>query len=188
MDRLPLNKALIVWEAIGALFIIGFGAVLHFIYAWSGYSDVIALFAPVNESVWEHLKLGFWPLVLFSAIEFPFIRKKAVNFSLAKFIGALVQGLTIVIIFYIYTPIVGHPILPVDIGSFVLGTLICQAVGLFVYFKTKPALPAAVAGGIGLALIALCFMIFTFATPRLDIFRDRHGGNYGPVKTEVPKE
>jgi hypothetical protein len=188
MDRLPLNKSLLVWEAIGALFIIGFGAVLHFIYAWSGYSDVIALFAPVNESVWEHLKLGFWPLVLFSAIEFPFIRRHVVNFSLAKFIGALVQGLTIVIIFYIYTPIVGHPILPVDIGSFVLGTLICQAVGLFVYFKTKPALPAAVAGGIGLALIALCFMIFTFATPRLDIFRDRHGGNYGPVKTEVPKE
>ena len=36
------------------------GTLLHFAYAW--WPNVLtAIFAPVNESVWEHLKLLFWP-------------------------------------------------------------------------------------------------------------------------------
>ncbi len=36
------------------------GCVLHFVYGWLP-NAVTALFSPVNESLWEHLKLVFWP-------------------------------------------------------------------------------------------------------------------------------
>ena len=36
------------------------GCVLHFLYHWWP-SPVTALVAPVNESLWEHIKLVFWP-------------------------------------------------------------------------------------------------------------------------------
>ena len=38
------------------------GTALHFAYDWC-LSPLVGLFAPVNESVWEHLKLLFWPFL-----------------------------------------------------------------------------------------------------------------------------
>lgn len=36
------------------------GCLLHFLYQWWP-NPITALFSPVNESLWEHLKLIFWP-------------------------------------------------------------------------------------------------------------------------------
>ena len=36
------------------------GCVLHFLYHWWP-NPVTALVSPVNESLWEHIKLVFWP-------------------------------------------------------------------------------------------------------------------------------
>ena len=38
------------------------GCVLHFLYEWLP-NAVTALFSPVNESLWEHVKLVFWPFL-----------------------------------------------------------------------------------------------------------------------------
>lgn len=41
----------------------GIGTGLHFLYDLLPIAPV-AIFAPVNESVWEHIKLLFWPMLL----------------------------------------------------------------------------------------------------------------------------
>lgn len=38
--------------------------ILHELYKWTGGNRVVGLFVPVNESVWEHLKLAFYPVVV----------------------------------------------------------------------------------------------------------------------------
>ncbi len=38
------------------------GFLLHFVYRWWP-NAVTALFSPVNESLWEHVKLIFWPFL-----------------------------------------------------------------------------------------------------------------------------
>lgn len=48
----------------GILFINLFGILLHFLYDFSGKVLIVGIFAPINESVWEHLKLGFYPIIL----------------------------------------------------------------------------------------------------------------------------
>ena len=58
----------------GILFTLTAGILLHFSYEWSMENPFVALFAPVNESVWEHLKLLFFPFLLASLAEY-FLRR-----------------------------------------------------------------------------------------------------------------
>ena len=55
------TRDIIRWELIGAVFIVLAGSALHFVFAWTGGWRPVALVAAVNESIWEHLKLAFWP-------------------------------------------------------------------------------------------------------------------------------
>jgi len=38
------------------------GVLLHFLYGWLP-SPLTAIFSPVKESIWEHLKILYWPLL-----------------------------------------------------------------------------------------------------------------------------
>lgn len=49
------------WITFGAALILG--VLLHFLYGWFPNS-VTALISPVRESLWEHLKILFFPLLL----------------------------------------------------------------------------------------------------------------------------
>ena len=51
------KKLLLFYLAAAAL-----GAALHFLFTWLP-SPVTALFSPVRESVWEHVKLLYFPLL-----------------------------------------------------------------------------------------------------------------------------
>ena len=47
---------------VGFLATVLLGTGLHFLYAWRPI-PLFGLFAPVNESIWEHLKLLYWPFL-----------------------------------------------------------------------------------------------------------------------------
>ena len=53
-----------VW--IGFIWSIVFGTMLHFLYGWTGENRVVGLYAAVSESTWEHLKLLFFPVLLYT--------------------------------------------------------------------------------------------------------------------------
>jgi len=42
----------------------GIGSLLHFVYVWTGCHDVAAVFCAVNESVWEHMKIMLFPMLV----------------------------------------------------------------------------------------------------------------------------
>jgi len=56
-----LRKKILRRELAGAVFIILLGSMLHFTFELSGENPVVGVFSAVNESVWEHLKLAYWP-------------------------------------------------------------------------------------------------------------------------------
>lgn len=166
------------WEIWGILWIIIVGSLLHFTYEWSGKSPIVGAFSAVNESVWEHLKLGYFPLLIFSIVEYWFIRNKVGNFFLAKTIGIVTMELFIVIVFYSYTWITKKPILFIDIGSFVVGAIICQLLSL----RIMKSHISKSADNIGLFLfifIGCIFVLFTFYTPKFPIFMDSRTKKYG---------
>jgi len=95
------EKKVLYWEIIGILFVTILGALSHFIFEWSGQWKPIGGFFPVNESVWEHLKLPFWPLMIFLLIEYNFIKEDSNNLLIGKAIAALISIATILIVYYV---------------------------------------------------------------------------------------
>lgn len=173
------KRRVLIWEVTGIFFIIIAGSLLHFAYGWSGRSPIVGLFAPVNESVWEHLKLGFWSLFLYSVIEYWFIRRRAENFFVAKAAGILSLQLFIVAVFYTYTAFTIQEILAVDIGSYVVGAVICQVIAYNILTTRRLPAGLTVVGISFILLHAAALMVFTFRPPRLSIFKDSNTGQYG---------
>ena len=61
-------------QMTGFLFTSILGTFLHFFFDLTGGNVVAALFSAVNESIWEHMKLLFFPMLIFSIIEYLFLK------------------------------------------------------------------------------------------------------------------
>ena len=83
------------WQLGGFLFVCAAGTALHFLYQWSGESVAAAPFAAVNESVWEHMKLLFWPMLLWAGAERAVLGGYSRGFWPAKALGNL-RGLALI--------------------------------------------------------------------------------------------
>ena len=177
-----MKKAIFKWEMLGILFVVVIGAIFHFMFALSNYWRPLGAIFPVNESVWEHLKLPYWPLIIFSLIEYYFIKENANNFILGKTVSFLISISAILIIFYSYTAILGTELLIVDILSFVFGVIIGQIVsykiltgkGLSIWYNN--------ASWILFIGFGILFAIFTYFPPILPIFQDSETGLYGIIE------
>jgi len=163
------------------VFIILVGSFFHFIFELSGENLIIAGIAPVNESVWEHLKLGYWPLVFFSLIEYRFIKDEVKNLGIAKLLAALTIIATIIVIFYSYTAIIGEEILFIDILSFILGVIFGQIVSYKLMSRSKLPQWTNMLSWILFVGLGFLFILFTFYPPKLPIFKDGVTGGYGIV-------
>ncbi|MEI3362382.1 MAG: DUF6512 family protein [Oscillospiraceae bacterium] len=64
-----MRRRLFFWELAGFLFTGALGVLLHFLYEWSGGNTLAAAFSAVNESTWEHMKLLFFPMFVFSVFQ-----------------------------------------------------------------------------------------------------------------------
>lgn len=175
----PRARTILRWEIEGAVFIILVGSALHFVFAWTGGWRPVALIAAVNESIWEHLKLAFWPSLFWAfiprtSLELPVLQRLA-----AKGFALLLVAVLIVTIFTSYTAILGQNLLPLDIGTFVIAVLIGQVVSavLSIHGMSAPALRT-----LGLSLLSVqlaAYALFTFFPPDLWLFVDSRNGLRG---------
>jgi hypothetical protein len=155
---------------------------LHFLFDWSGYLYPIGTFSAVNESVWEHLKLGFWPVIFLTPLEYKYIKHLANNFIIAKTIASYTIPLSIVIIFYSYTAILGTNFLLFDILSFIIAAFIGQFLNYKILIFKKLSRRLDIISLILIILLAGLFVIFTFLPPHLPLFQDSTTGLYGIIK------
>ncbi|MFX1490436.1 MAG: DUF6512 family protein [Promethearchaeota archaeon] len=175
------NKVL-VWEILGAAFIIILGSLFHFVFEWTGYWEPIAWFFPVNESVWEHLKLPYWPLIIFSLIEYRFISDESKNFIISKAAVSIISITTIIVVFYSYTAILGTELLIVDILSFIFGVILGQYVSYKILTAKKFAKWVIILSWIIIVAFGIIFVLFTYFPPQIPIFQDPESGLYGIVQ------
>lgn len=170
------------WCIIGALAIIILGSLDHFLFEWIGRRPVIGIFAPVNESVWEHLKVGYWGMIVYSLIEYFHLGRRVQNYFLAKLAGILALEAGILITFYAYTSILGKNLLILDIATFIIGVILCQVLVYYIFRARPYGSRATVAGAAGLLLLGAAFAILTFYPPQIELFRDSRDGSYGIPK------
>jgi hypothetical protein len=172
-----LNSKIKRWEALGIIFIVIFGASLHFLFEWTGYWRPAALIAGVNESTWEHFKIAFWPSFLWAAIEFFGMRLKAPNFFIAKAAGFLLMPVVTGVLFYGYTAVTGEHFLIADIIIFIISVTAGQLMSARLMIRKsiqKPWLrPASI---IVLFLITAAFSTLSYYP--LDNFIFQHPESY----------
>ena len=176
------QKSLILrYELFGMLFVSILGGLLHFTFELSGFNPIVGAFSAVNESVWEHLKLGFWPILLLTIIEYRFIIKQTNNFFLGKMVSAFTIILVIPAIFYSYTGITGESIFLIDILSFFIAVIIGQVLSYkMLTYKQLPKNSKWISL-FALAILAILFIVFTFYPPNLPPFQDPISGGYGII-------
>jgi hypothetical protein len=174
-----MGNSLDCWEMAGIGFVILFGTLLHFVYKWTNQNKIIGLFSPVNESVWEHLKLLFVPMLLYSVVEYFAVGNRFPNFITGKVMGAVYGMITILIIFYTYTGITGRHFLWADVLAYLFGVW-----AAFVYGQQIISQPDAGSATQCVALmvavvLAVSFAVFTYYPPHIPLFLDPVSKIYG---------
>jgi uncharacterized protein with PQ loop repeat len=173
------SKKVLVYEIIGTLFIIFLGSAFHFTYELSGRVAVVGAFSAVNESVWEHLKLAFWPSLIWLLIEYLLIKKLTNNFLPSKTIGTCTMIALIPIVFYSYTSMTGESIFAIDITTFIVAVIIGQIVSYTLFNKNQLSRNTDKVALIILVILGIAFIVFTFYPPHLPIFQDPISRGYG---------
>lgn len=111
------------WQVLlTAAFVISAGSLLHFAWEWSGRNSFVAVFAAINESTWEHLKLAFWPAFLVALLQLKFYAK-APGFLLTTAVRCALPALLIILLFYGYTWLLGRHCLIADLLVFAVSIL-----------------------------------------------------------------
>lgn len=164
-------KQLKIFTVIGSIFVLLAGSLAHFLYEWSGCSRIVGLFVPVNESIWEHMKLVFFPMLLYTLFMLFQYRADYPCIASSFCCGILTGTLLIPLLFYAYTYLLGRDIFLMDIGIFILSILAAfwTAYRLTLSCKAKPY---ALLLGTLVCLFILCFAVFTYRPPKLKLFED----------------
>lgn len=100
------------------------GIVGHFLYSLSGNNQFVGLFMPVNESVWEHLKLLFFPFMLYTFIELALYGRNIHGFLFSRITGVVIGLVFIPTAYFIYTAVIGKNFAPLDILLYFIGVFI----------------------------------------------------------------
>jgi hypothetical protein len=176
-----VKRSVLRWELVGIGVIFIAGSLFHFLFEWAGGWSPVGVIAAVNESVWEHFKIAFWPALIYAIIEYPFLKNSVHNFFIAKAIGIYIMPAVIAIIFYAYTAIWGEEILAVDITIFFVAVALGQLASYKILSLKQWPKWTGVFGVVMVVLLAAAFGIFTFYPPHLGIFRDAVSGGYGII-------
>lgn len=145
------------------------GFLNHFLYQLSGGAPFAALFCPVNESVWEHLKLIFFPILFVSIAEYLRYRPEAVRFFYYRFLAALCAMAATLTLFYTYTGITGKNFLLMDILIFLASILFGFYMDAYFYKKSLRKTTQATTFSLWIT-VSLFYFVFTCFPPDIPLF------------------
>lgn len=165
-----MNK-LKLYTIKGIIFVLITGTISHFVYEWSGNNFILGFFFPVNESTWEHMKLCFFPMLLYSLYMDKKIKQIYPCVTSALLFGTLLSTFLIPVIFYTYSGILGKNFLALDIAAFAIsvllsfGVIYCLTLSckLEPYTKTLKFL---------ILITTVSFFVFTYYPLDIGIFID----------------
>ncbi len=166
-----MEKRLFFWELGGFLFTAAAGALLHGAYDWGGRWT--AAFSSVNGSTWEHMKLLFVPVFLFSLVQMCLLGREYPYLPAARACSAFFGLGLIPVLFYTYTGVLGYRLpwadgalfLLADLGTFWLDFRLLRR-------SRRTALWRQVLGLAALWGLAFCFVWCTFRPPELALWQD----------------
>lgn len=173
-----MKRSLLKWElsGVGVIFLVG--AFFHFLFGFTGNWPPAGTIAPVNESVFEHLKMTFWPTILWAIFSYGFLKSTANNFIVAKAAALITMPLVILALFYGYTAVFEENVI-VDILLFLEAVAVGQYVNYLILKSDH--LPSWLTGISAFIIVALAaqYAVFTYNPPQNPLFIDTNTNTYG---------
>lgn len=171
-----MDNTLIMWISI--IVISTVGTLAHFLYDWAHHNHAVGLFSAVNESTWEHIKIALTASLLWALYD-GYIYGYNPNYFLAKLASFGVIIFFIPLIFYSYQRITKHPVLFVDISTFILAIMLSQFAFYAIITAAPISYPIQYLSCIGVFIFFGCYMTLTLAPVRSILFKDPITGQYG---------
>lgn len=177
------RKKIMLWQVVGTIVIFGVGALWHFIFEWIGDPEWLGWFLPVNESVWEHVKLMYWPAILYFLVEGIFLWNKTNNFLFTKMIVLFFNPIVNIIIFYTYSGITGYESFIIDSIILFITTCIQQYISYKLLtreeiWSDKRTLRM-ILSILGIISLAALLTLWTYLPPHIPLFEHSGTGMYG---------
>ena len=162
-------KNLKLYMLTGAVFVSILGTLFHFVYEWSGDNFIIGFFTPMNESTWEHIKLIFFPMLIFGAYSSRRLKDDFPCISSSIALGTILGTILIPVLFYTYSGILGTDTAIPNMLVYYISVAVAFFVAyrLTIYCKADKYKHII---NILLALFTLAFIIFTVYPPDIAIF------------------
>ena len=173
--------------SLKAIKIIGFFVIFllcfpfHFLYDWLPNS-LFSIFFPVNESIWEHMKLIYTSFVFYGIFDYLLLKKNKIvfnNFLIQLFLIPIIAIFIYLIIFIPIYKIIGENMI-VSIGLLAIVILIEQILSYFI-LQYKEIKYQNIIGIIGIILIYIIFGYLTYKPIEnyifYDIVKDKYGIN-----------
>ncbi|MDE6388136.1 MAG: hypothetical protein K2L82_10085 [Lachnospiraceae bacterium] len=159
------------YTIIGIVFVLITGTLAHFIYQWSGSNNIVGLFAPVNESIWEHMKLLFFPMLIYSFVLIFKFRKEYPCIISSLCFGILTGTVLIPVFFYAYISVVGKDVFFLDISIFIVSIIIAFWFSYKLTLSCRLEPYTLLLCGL-VCILLICFMRFSYNPPDNIIFED----------------
>ena len=170
-----LNKKFVIINII-VTFLLGF--LVHGIHEW--FPSFITTIFPVNESLYEHVKLIYLSPIISTLIVGAFFYYKINNIFYAMFVSTTFN---IFLFYIIYLPIyylLGNSLIVTLIIYFI--TIIASGYINYLIIEKKDKKNLNILGII-LSIIGIIFLTyFTYHPPKYDFFRDPEDNTYGIKK------
>lgn len=169
-------------KLISVFIIFGLSFLSHFMYEWFP-NTIFSILFPVNESIWEHMKLIVTPVLIFSIFECIIYKRKKIIFNNFYLSYSISMILGIILYLLIYLPIdylFGHN----TIVAISLLFIIFIFISIFSYYMMKSN-EIKFSRFIGIGIIIVIYFIFGYLTYNpieIDLFYDTQKGIYGIPK------
>ena len=154
------------------------GTLSHFLYDLSNHNKVIGLFAAVNESTWEHIKIALTPTILWGLVD-GLIFGANPNYFLAKLISLITIILLMPMLFYGHRYIARKDYFIFDIATFYIVIIASQLVFHYLIGLKPVNFYAQYMSCVSLFVIFGSYMVLTLLPIKNFIFKDPLTNKYG---------
>ena len=178
-----IKRSLFLWQFGGFAFTSFAGTLVHFLYDFANESKFVAIFSSVNESIFEHIKLLYFPMVAYAIFESLFIARDYYNYWSSKLVGIVSGIILIPVLYYTYTGVLGVSADWVNIAIFFIAA---AATYVIEYSQIKKNNLCYLPQGVCFILICTigAFVVYlTFNPIRIPLFQDPVNGTYGITST-----
>ncbi len=165
-----------MWTSILIISIVG--TLSHFLYDIFNHNKIIGLFTAVNESTWEHIKIGLTPTILYSLYD-GYIFGNNPNYFFAKLCSLLSIIIVIPLIYYSYKSIFNKDITIINILSFYISIIISQFAFKYIIESSPIDFKYQYISCILLFVLFGSYLLLTLLPLELFIFKDPITNKYG---------